>query len=59
MTGGMRCISGRSIVGAIPPSGTLAEATWLIIYAIFDRLLSIILHPGFITEYVVELLFPD
>lgn len=38
---------------------TLTGAAWLIIFVIFDRLLSIILHPGFITEYFVELLFPD
>ena len=37
----------------------LTGATWLIVYSIFDRLLSIILHQGFITEYVVELLFLD
>jgi hypothetical protein len=37
----------------------LTGAAWLIVYAIFDRLLSIILHPGFITEYFVELMFPD
>ncbi len=37
----------------------LTGAAWLIIYAIFDRLLSIILHEGFITEYLVELLFPQ
>lgn len=38
---------------------TLTGAAWLILYVIFDRLLSIILHPGFITEYFVELLLPD
>ena len=59
MTGGMRCISGRSIADAMPPSGTLAGAAWLIVYTIFDRLLRIILHQGFITECFIELLFPD
>ncbi len=38
---------------------TLTGAAWLIVYSIFDRLLSIILHQGFITEYFIELLFPD
>ncbi len=37
----------------------LTGAAWLIIYAIFDRLLGIFLHPGFITEYFVELLIPQ
>ena len=37
----------------------LTGAAWLIVYSIFDRLLSIILHEGFITEYLVELLFPQ
>jgi len=37
----------------------LTGAAWLIIYSIFDRLLSITLHPGFITEYFVELLIPQ
>ena len=37
----------------------LTGAAWLIVYSIFDRLLSIILHQGFITEYFIELLFPD
>ncbi len=37
----------------------LTGAAWLIVYSIFDRLLSIILHQGFITEYLVELLFPQ
>ncbi len=54
MTGAM-----RSIADAIGPSATLAGAAWLIVYSIFDRLLSIILHQGFITEYFIELLFPD
>lgn len=43
----------------MPPSGTLAGAAWLIVYTIFDRLLRIILHQGFITECFIELLFPD
>ncbi len=37
----------------------LTGATWLIVYSIFDRLLSIILHQGFITEYFIEPPFPD
>ena len=37
----------------------LTGAAWLIVYSIFDRPPRIILHEGFITEYLVELLFPQ
>ena len=35
---------------------SLTTAAWLVIYLIFDRLLEISLHTGFITEYLIRLL---
>ena len=31
---------------------SLTAVSWLVIYLIFDRLLEIALHPGFVTEYL-------
>ena len=35
---------------------SLVGATWLTLYLIFDQLLEIFLHTGFITEYLIDLL---
>ncbi len=38
---------------------SLTGAAWLIIYLAFDRMLAIILHEGFVTTYLIDLLIPD
>jgi hypothetical protein len=35
---------------------SLTAAAWLVIYLIFDQLLEIALHTGFVTEYLIALL---
>ena len=38
---------------------SLTGAAWLIVYVIFDRIISITLHEGFVTTYLVDLVFLD
>lgn len=38
---------------------SLTGAAWLSVYLVFDRMLGIILHEGFVTTYLIDLLFPD
>jgi len=38
---------------------SLTLAAWLIIYLVFNQVVGVPLHEGFLTTYILDLLFPD